>query len=274
MIQKMSDSEYFAHKAISQSFLKTFRDKTAAHAKWELEHKKEATDAMILGTCLHALVLENKRVFVGLPESAKGSGKDATLLKTQYAINYPDKIILSAKDARKVERMADSVWSHKGARAILELEGESEVPIFWKVEVPDGKGGLITLEFKGKIDRSNPLGVIDLKSTCDASLREFSKSIYGFGYHIQAPHYLEGAAKNDLPCDDFIIIAVENEAPYCTALRKIDHVSIMEGEQERQELIAKYLKCVEKNHWPGYNDEIETVSIPKWGFKHIINEEY
>jgi hypothetical protein len=264
MIQKMSDSEYFAHKAISQSFLKAFK-RSPAHALHAMNNPKPPSDAMQIGTCLHALILENKRVFVALPESAKGASNAAKAVRAAFAIEHEGKIILSADDAEKVERMAESVLSHSGARAILDLGGESELPIFWN------ENGL---EMKGKIDRVNPLGIIDVKTTKDASMQEFAKSVYNFGYHVQAAHYLAGAAANGLPCDDFIIIAVENEAPYCTALRKIDHVSIMEGEQERQELIAKYLKCVEKNHWPGYNDEIETVSIPKWGFKHIINEEY
>lgn len=264
MIQKMSDAEYFAHKAISQSFLR-FLKRSPAHALWQLKHPKEPTDAMLIGTCLHALILENKRVFVALPESAKGTSNAAKLVKSAFYLEHEGKIILSADDAAKVEAMAESVLNHSGARAILDLGGESELPIFWE------ENGLT---MKGKIDRVNPLGVIDVKTTKDASLAEFAKSVYNFGYHVQAAHYLAGAAANGLPCDDFIIIAVENEAPYCTALRKIDHVSITEGEQERQELIAKYLKCVKENHWPGYNDEIETVSIPKWGFKHIINEEY
>lgn len=264
MIQKMSDTEYFKHKGISQSFLKAFK-RSPAHALWQLKHPKEPTDAMLIGTCLHALILENKRVFVALPESAKGNSNAAKAVKAAFYLENEGKIILSADDAARVEAMAESVLSHKGARAILDLGGDSELPMFWN------ENGL---EMKGKIDRVNPLGVIDIKTTKDASLAEFAKSVYNFGYHLQAAHYLAGAAANGLPCDDFIIIAVENEAPYCTALRKIDHVSIMEGEQERQELIAKYKKCVEKNDWPGYNDDIETVSIPKWGFKHILNEEY
>lgn len=264
MIQKMSDEEYFAHKAISQSFLKAFK-RSPAHALHAMKNPKPPSDAMLLGTCLHSLILENKRVFVALPESAKGTSNAAKMVKSAFYLENEGKIILSADDAAKVEAMAESVLNHSGARAILDLGGESELPIFWE------ENGLT---MKGKIDRVNPLGVIDVKTTKDASLAEFAKSVYNFGYHVQAAHYLAGAAANGLPCDDFIIIAVENEPPYCTALRKIDHVSIMEGEQERQELIQKYLKCVKEKHWPGYSDEIETVSIPKWGFKHIINEEY
>ena len=264
MIQKMSDAEYFKARGISQSFLKAFK-RSPAHALWQLKHPKEPSEAMLIGTCLHALILENKRVFVALPESAKGASNAAKMVKSAFYLENEGKIILSADDAAKVEAMAESVLNHSGASTILGLGGESELSIFWE------ENGL---EMKGKIDRVNPFGVIDVKTTKDASLAEFAKSVYNFGYHVQAAHYLAGAAANGLPCDDFIIIAVENEPPYCTALRKIDHVSIMEGEQERQELIQKYLKCVEKKHWPGYSDEIETVSIPKWGFKHIINEEY
>jgi len=198
MIQKMSDKEYFETRGISQSFLKAFK-RSPAHALWQLKHPKEPTDAMLIGTCLHALILENKRMFVALPESAKGTSNAAKTVKADFYLENEGKIILSADNAAKVEAMAESVLNHSGARAILDLGGESELPIFWEEN---------DLTMKGKIDRVNPLGVIDVKTTKDASLAEFAKSVYNFGYHVQAAHYLACEAANGLPSDDFIIIAV------------------------------------------------------------------
>ena len=268
----MTDKEYRQAEGLAQSTLKLLRDKTPAHALHAMQNKKEPSEAMLIGSAVHAIVLENRIGHVVLPDAAKGSSKLAKALRADFEAEHSDKIVLSQASADKVMLMAESVLSHKGASALLSIDGQSELPIFWEetIIMPDGER---VVKMKGKLDRSNPLGVIDLKKTCESSMRRLSIAIESYGYHIQAAHYLAGAAANGLPADDFIFIFVEDEAPHLTHLKKLDHESIFEGELARQELIKKYLKCVDNNYWPGYNDSIETISIPRYGFRHSIYEE-
>ena len=258
----MNDKEYFAQKAVSQSTLKLLR-KSPAHARYALDNPKEPSAAMQLGTCLHALVLENKVVYATLPESAKGNSNAAKLIKANFALENAGKIVLSADDAEAVRLMAASVKAHPAASKLLALMIEPEKAIAWQES---------DLTMKGKIDGLLPFGVLDLKTTTSAEMKEFEKSIFKFGYHIQAAHYLYGAAANDLPAENFYIIAVENEPPYCTAVFVIDHETIEAGEKERQKLIKLYKECMTSGVWPGYSDKIQTVKLPYWALK-LINED-
>ena len=258
----MNDQEYFAHKSVSQSTLKLLI-KSPAHARYALDNPKASTPSMQIGTCSHGLILENKTVYASLPESAKGNSNAAKLIKANFAIENADKIVLSADDAEAVRLMAASVKAHPAASKLLALMLEPEKAIMWE---KDG------LTFKAKLDGLLPFGVLDLKSTSSAELAEFAKSIFKFGYHIQAAHYLAGAAANDLPAENFYIIAVENEPPYCTAVFVVDHETIEAGEKERQKLIKLYKECSESGIWPGYSDKIQTVKLPYWALK-LINED-
>jgi len=258
----MNDKEYFAQKAVSQSTLKLLR-KSPAHARYALDNPKPSSAAMQMGTCLHALVLENKTVYASLPESAKGNSNAAKLIKANFALENADKIVLNADDAEAVKLMAESVKAHPAASKLLALILEPEKAIMWQES---------DLTMKGKIDGLLPFGVLDLKTTTSAEMKDFEKSIFKFGYHIQAAHYLAGAAANDLPAENFYIIAVENEPPYCTAVFVVDHETIEAGEKERQKLIKLYKECMSSGIWPGYSDKIQTVRLPFWALK-LINED-
>ncbi|MGA0841051.1 MAG: PD-(D/E)XK nuclease-like domain-containing protein, partial [Pseudomonadales bacterium] len=56
------------------------------------------------------------------------------------------------------------------------------------------------------------VGAVDLKTTVDA--REFERSVFTFGYDIQAAFYTEVAKVIDGKSRKFIWIVVEKDAPY------------------------------------------------------------
>jgi len=258
----MSEKEYRAHPAIAQSTLKLL-DRSPAHARWAMNHPKEPTDAMQIGTCLHALVLEGRTDFVVLPAAAGGNSAAAKAIKAGFIMENPGKIILSHSDAEKVGAMALGVERCKTAMKMLSLVTEPEKAIFWE------ESGI---QFKALLDAPLALGVMDLKSTMDASLEEFERSIYKYGYHIQAAHYLAGAAANGLPCENFYFLPVESSAPNCARVLMLDHGAIEVGEKERQRLISVYKKCLITGEWPGYPDEIQSVTLPFWAFKKQMEE--
>lgn len=259
---KMSEQEYRKHPAIAQSTLKLL-SKSPAHARYAMDNPTAPSTSMQLGTALHGLVLERKTDFVVMPESAKGNTNAAKAVKADFLLSNSGKIILSHDEAEKVTAMKTSVFNCKTAENLLKIVTETEKNILWT------ENGV---EFKARLDGECPLGIIDLKSTQDASADEFERSIYKYGYHIQAAHYLAGAAANGLPCENFYIIAVENAAPHCAAVYQLDHKAIEVGEKERQRLIALYCECMASGVWPGYPDKIQSVTLPKWAFYKNMEE--
>lgn len=259
----MNEQEYRKHPAIAQSTLKLLR-RSPAHAKWAMDNPKESTATMQIGTALHGLVLEGKTDFAVMPESAKGNTNAAKAVKADFLLSNSGKIVLSHAEAEKIGAMALSLSQHSTAMRLLRICDEKEKSVFW----PE-----LEMEFKARFDGVCPLGIVDLKTTTNADIADFERSIYKYGYHIQAAHYLAGAAANNLPCENFYIVAVENEPPYCASVFQLDHAAIEAGEKERQKLIKLYKECLVSGNWPGYPDKIQSITLPKWAFYENNQEE-
>jgi exodeoxyribonuclease VIII len=149
--------------------------------------------------------------------------------------------------------------------------------------------------------------VVDLKTTDDASLEGFSKSIANWGYDVQHPYYLDGLRlaleqSDSLPpaegraelsaywhdpvtgvlcrCrpdywqgspDHFIFIAVEKKAPYAVGVYVLDADSVTSGRAQYRANLDKYAHCVANDNWPGYGDKVQTISVPAW---HLRKNEH
>ena len=102
---------------------------------------------------------------------------------------------------------------------------------------------------------------MDLKTTTDASPKGFAKSVASFRYHVQAAHYLAAGL-----FDKFIFIAVEKEAPYAVACYELDADALTEGQRLRGRDLQRIANCRAMAAWPGYGDELQTISLPGWAF--------
>jgi exodeoxyribonuclease VIII len=241
----MPEREYRARSERSQSDYKNFLEPTPAHAKHAMDQAHESTDSMLIGTCVHGLVLEGRRVF-DVVAGCKTQKNPAQI--------PGGKILLSTHSAAIVEGMAAGIRRNRGAMLLLESCADRELSIFW--------GGK-----KARLDGSCPLGVVDLKSTKGADIWAFSKSIHEYGYHVQAAHYLEAAAVAGLPADDFYIVAAENFEPFECAVYRISHEALEIGRRELDRLIALHDECAASGVYPGYSEEPVEISLPPWAMK-------
>lgn len=250
IIRSYADAAYRARPELAQSTIKLFGLATPAHAKYAMDNRQDATDSMQVGTCLHALVLEGRTVYAIEP-IADGRTKEGKAIKAAFAADNADKLILSTKDAAKVEGMAAGIRRNKGATLLLDACADRELSLFWD-------------DYKARVDGVCPLGILDLKTTQSASPAEFERSILNYGYHIQAAHYLEGAAACGICADDFFVVAVESAAPYECAVYRIDHETLEIGRAELHRLRGIAKQCLESGEFPGYSHEPEPIGLPAW----------
>jgi len=246
VIRGLTENEYNKLPGIRHSTLKYMGLPTPAHAKHAIDNERENTDSLINGSCLHALVLEDRTIFeVALehknqknpvqPEKLAGTG--------QY--------LLSPHNAGIIRGMREGVMRNPGCRAFIESLTERELTIVWD-------------RWKARLDGVSPTGVVDLKSTKGANLRGFQKAIADFSYHTAAAHYLEAAANVGLPCDEFVFVAVENFAPYEAALYRLEYESLEIGGRLLDRYREEYLHCTETGIWPGYAAAAQGINLPNW----------
>jgi exodeoxyribonuclease VIII len=208
-----------------------------------------------------------------LAELLRANGVEVTLwsdVQAEWLQNNQGRTVLTQDQWEQLHAMRDAVMAHPAARGVLE--------------------------------RGNNM-VVDLKTTDDASLDGFSRSIANWRYDVQHPYYLDGlreaisqsggvipeaavdgAAELSAYWVDqetgvlcrcrpdfwrgepkhFIFIAVEKKKPYAVGVYKLDEESVELGRAVYRGDLRVYAECKANDNWPGYGDKIQTISVPGW----------
>lgn len=168
------------------------------------------------------------------------------------------KTIVTQDQFKTATEMAASVKRHPTAKKLL-AKGTAEVTVLWE----DAETGL---QCKAKIDWVSHLNyLVDLKSTDDARLEEFNRSMTKYGYHRQNAMYVDGyEAVTGSKAKQFIFIVCEKKPPYAVSVFILDPHGVETGREEVRELLHVYKECKENDHWPAYSEQVETISLPTW----------
>ena len=169
-----------------------------------------------------------------------------------------------AKEKAAVDEMAAAIRRHPLASKLLDRDhGRPEVSVFWQDEqrgvdrrsrfdwLPDSDGGQLV--------------VPDYKTTASAEPRAFHRSVFSFGYDVQAVFYTDAAQAAALAEDvTFVFIAQETTAPYLITVHELDAVALRLGRERVDRACALFAECTATDTWPGYSDDIELVTPPLW----------
>jgi len=264
-------AEYHRWPGVNFSKLKLF-ERSPAHAREEMLHPKESTDAQALGTAVHSAVLEPDRFaveyVVGLERGRKS--KIDKNVWAEFEAKHPEALILDVADSEVCRGISAAVWAHPVMRELLTSKGASEVCVVWDDEATG-------LRCKARIDRLGVVGgwsiVADLKTAgdglTDASPGGFSTACARYLYHVQAAHYLAGVRALHDRERKFWHLACEKSAPFACAVYELSEGALAQGEQQRQRWLHRFAECERTGAWPGYPTHIQPLDLPRWAQEEI-----
>lgn len=271
LLPDMPAHAYHATRALSASGLKLLRQSPAHYYGETLDPmrpQKATTPALANGTLVHCATFEPDQVaarYLVKPAGLDGRTKEGKAWLAEHETD--PRVIVSGADMAAAMAQAAALRRLPDVAALL-AEGYAEASAFW---VDDETGELC----KCRPDWVSPAGdgaviLVDGKTCQDASPEGFARTIWNFGYHLQAAHYTGGfTAATGLQVRGFVFAAVESSWPHAAAAYVLDDAVLAHARAENRRLTDLYAACKAKNEWPGYAPEIQPITLPRWAMKEI-----
>lgn len=275
---------YLRWPLCSSSRLRTLQ-RSPAHMRAEIDTPRKQTDAMLLGSAVHAAILEpdtfasryvTAQRCTAVKKDKEQCANNGILCDPQLGwlcgvhckglpvANDPSLTVIAPEQMTTALAVRDSVLRHPRAKSLLSGDGENELSLCW-VDAETG------VRCKARYDRLHRglTTIVDVKTTDDAGRESFSKSIYSWGYHIQNAFYLDGARQSGLDAETFAFVAVEKSAPFAVGVYVIEPEAQDYAYRQMRALLRRYAECVETGVYPAYGDDIEYIGLPKWAYSNI-----
>lgn len=266
-----SYEDYAIIPALRSSELKKLR-KSPAHYRAAVLHPKSVTPQLqrsfAKGSAFDVLTLHGKEAFDALVTIEPDLNRNTKAYREWKDINAGARCILSHLEKLDIIEMHRCAMLKKCFSDIFAGDGTPHRVIVWQ----DSTTGLWC---KAEIDWICSDGcIVDLKSTADAGFLFFSRNAFRLGYLNQAAHYLSGLTTlTGIKHEQFKFAAVEVEAPYESHVFKATLDQIDRAQFQNEENMAVLLRCLERDEWPGYPDQIVDLDSGQYLFDDYEFEE-
>lgn len=303
VIHNHPDWKYHSAPGLSSTQVKCFVNQSPRHYQWRYlqnrtDHKE--SDAMLLGTLTHCLVLEPNE-FERRYEQELNPEDHANILRTvpelkayceknhlqttgikqeliRRVMDHDDnapvwEVMLSRQKENKKRIITSGLWDK--ARTIrdgvfdnpdaasLFSQGESEVSVWGTHKETDQL-------IKCRPDWLRADGVCtDLKTCGCASPDSFARDCARYGYALQETHYTNTLNSAGIDCNLFVFVAVESEPPYLCQVYSLDDRSRSLASRRYETAMTRLTECQQSNLWPGYAEPISELSLPGWHLKQL-----
>lgn len=257
-MENLSFEDYKARPGINNSSLNHFR-RSPAHYKAYTELPDKKTPAMGFGLLAHALLLQPDEY---LPRLETGPTKSRDTQKWREAeLDNPEAVFVTEEEKSQLVGMATAIQRNK---PVVELfkNSHSEQSLFASHQ----KTGLA---IKGRLDLLSGDGktILDLKTCEDARESAFERTVAKFGYHFQAAYYKRLAKLCGLTHSRFVFLAVEKRYPHGVMMHELEVVSSLYADEKNEECLVRLKECLDKNEWPGYDEQIQTITLPSYAIE-------
>lgn len=260
----LSNHDYHADAAIGSTGLKLIL-RSPAHFRYQ-EPVEHETRAKQLGTALHCALLEPDRFPLTYHVAACDDRRSA--LYKGLAADVGAAYVLTETEHRRIINAQRSAYRNPVARELLEYPGRYELTVMAKC--PE-TGVQVKCRFDKKLD---DLRAFDLKKTQDARAGAFGRSIDAYQYYLSVAFYMDvwywatGERIVDMP-----LIAIEEKSPHACVVHRLPDDWIQQGRYEYQQALRVYAECLEKDEWPGYEDDEVVAEMPIWRINELENQQ-
>lgn len=172
-----------------------------------------------------------------------------------------------AAELGKAKRMAAAVLTDEWAGPLFE-RGRAEVALYHT----DSATGL---RKRGRLDWLTPDGDCDdVKTSTTANPALLERKFWQLGYFMQAAWYMDlliALGISDNPVFRFVV--VEKDPPHVVTVIRYDADAIAEGRRQNRLAVDTYLRCRDRNEWPGYVQGEAELGLPRWVARDIADLE-
>lgn len=259
IVHGMSDADYHSRPELSSTEARLLLQSPAKY-RWRKDNPPLIDDSpkFDIGKAVHAKVLGQgaEVVIVEAEDWRSKAARDA-----RQEARAAGKAPLLTREFEAVNAMAEAVLANPTARALLSQPGDTEVSLFTDVD-----GVPTRSRFDFLPDRTDRRTVaVDLKTTVDASKREFESSVAKYEYAVQRAWYLDDwrVITGELDAE-MIFVAVEKEPPYLVAKYQVPSVWAEKGHTMANRARQVWAECNASGVWPGYPEQIQLLDEPVW----------
>ncbi len=241
------------YSAISKSMLSVF-----IKSPVEYYHKfisglmpwKEPTNGMELGTAVHAVLLEDKRLedlYLAYPDSCLNvAGGINPKPAAKFREDNPDKFFCKADEYQQHVALVNAVKYHKPLMDGIASATHKEQSFYWT----DDDSGLVC---RCKPDIVFDLGgqtvIYDLKVSPQISDDDFARTARRFHYWLQDAHYSEGMEVTLGKPVDFAFVVIEPVFPFRVHIKRYDPRSREIAKDNRSRELRKLVNAMANKTW-------------------------
>ncbi len=275
---------YHVWPYLSNSRLQHFM-RSPAHYQAALREPDRSTPALRLGRAIHTAILEPElfRGRYAVAEQCDAITKAGSQCSKTGSLSVegrwfcgqhgagmpvdPTLTVISEDDRDTCNAMQQALRSHPCSAPLLSAFAETELSIVFD---DPATGVRMKCRFDGWAPEVAGGVLADLKSCEDARPDAFGKSLYTYGYYVQAAIYLRAAAVLGLPAaKGYVILAHEKEAPFESMLYRLLPSAIDAGTLVLDTELARFAECQATNVWAGYAQDVQDISLPDWSFAKL-----
>ena len=257
----LSWEDYCSIDALNGSSIIHMR-KSPMYYRYMRDNPQPPTDAMILGTATHRLVLEPEKVgdFAVWGEREEEKVRRGQVWEA-FKAAHTGKMIVTVAERDLMVGMAVGARRNAPIMRYASAKGETEVSMVW-TDKTSGR------RFKGRLDKiiEKDHIIFDL-NTCRACNKfKFGAQTHQLGYHIKMGLYWSGYKNLTGHAPKCVLGAIESKEPFESAVYRCTSDVILQGLEDFDGLLHTLTQCELSGEWPAAEPEELELTMPSYAY--------